>query len=280
MRFIRPSVRPSRRYLLVVTGWLAAILAVALIVFGRASAPSAAGMPHDHMMMNEQEMQAKLAAWLALHPDTPGSPLAVAADTFMVGDFYMDNNGDQVNGPDTAFIQPGDAVMWKWVAGSHTTTNGVNPADPTAGTIWTHSINSLNQTFTQVFPNEGVFPFFCMPHFSLMFGTVVVRQTVSVRPLGDPVARIGFLSPPAPNPTSGRVLFRFGLGEAGLARAEILDARGRLIAVPVNDRLQAGAFSGAWNGLTTGGVHVSPGVYFVKLTVPGRQESRSIVLTQ
>jgi len=255
-----------------------AFLALALVLAGRAPAPSAAA-PHDHMAMSKEEMEQKIAAWFAVHPETQGSPLTVAADTFFVGDYYMDNNGDGINGPDTAFIQPGDAIMWKWVAGSHTTTNGTDPEDTTEGTIWNAHINIGSLTYTQVFPNEGTFPFFCMPHFDLMYGTIVVQQTVSVRPLGDPVARIGFLSPPTPNPTSGRVLFRFGLGEAGPARAEILDARGRLIAMPVNDHLQAGAFSGVWDGRATGGTRVSPGVYYVRLTVPGRRESRSIVLT-
>jgi hypothetical protein len=169
--------------------------------------------------------------------------------------------------------------MWKWVDGSHTTTNGVNPEDPASATIWNHNLNSLSTSFTQVFPDEGVFPFYCVPHFSLMFGTVVVQQTVSVRPVGDAVNHLGFLSAPTPNPSSGRVLFRFGLREAGLAKAEILDARGRLIAVPVNDRLGAGAFSGVWDGLATGGKRVSPGVYFLRLSVPGKQESRAVVLT-
>ena len=270
---------PSRRLLFTLAGWIGACLLLAIVVVARAPAPSAAAAPHNHMVMSEQETREKIAAWFAVHPETQGSPLADAADTFMVGDFYMDDNGDGINGPDTAFIQPGESVMWKWVSGNHTTTNGTDPEDPTATTIWNAHINVSTPTFTQTFPNEGTFPFFCQPHFSLMFGTVVVQQTVSVRPLGNPVARIGFLSPPAPNPTSGRVLFRFGLREAGQARAEILDARGRLIAVPVNDRLQAGAFSGVWDGHTTGGGHVSPGVYYVHLTVPGRQESRSIVLT-
>ena len=272
---IRLLLRPSRRLFLA----LGACLLPALVLLGRAGTPNAAAASHDHMTMSAEEMKAKISAWFAVHPETQGSPLAVAADTFFVGDFYMDNNGDQINGPDTAFIQPGDAVMWKWVAGAHTTTNGVDPEDTTAATIWNHNINSASQSFTQVFPNEGVFPFFCMPHFSLMFGTVVVQQSVAVRPVGDAVARLGFLSAPTPNPTSGRVLFRFGLRAAGPAKAEILDARGRLIAVPVNDRLPAGAFSGVWDGLSTGGAKVSPGVYYLRLSVPGRQESRTIVLT-
>src|SRR5262249_26038503 len=156
--------------------------------------------------------------WFAKHPETASArPLADPVDTFWVGDYYFDNNGNGL-GPDTAFVQPGDAVMWKWVEGSHTTTNGVDPDDSLSATIWNHQVNSINPTFVQVFPSEGTFPFYCLPHFSFMKGVVVVQQAVAVRPTGDLVSRIGFLSSPAPNPTSGRVLFRFGLREAGLAR--------------------------------------------------------------
>ncbi|HKA25494.1 MAG TPA: plastocyanin/azurin family copper-binding protein [Candidatus Eisenbacteria bacterium] len=278
MRLPRLALRRmSWTRLLFLGAGVCALLAFVLVV--RPAIPRAAPA-HDHMDMSPQAMQAAIDAWLSKHPESASAqPLADPVDTFLVNNFFFDNNGDGI-GPDTAFIQPGDAVMWKWVSGTHTTTNGVDTSDPNAGTIWNHNINSASQTFTQVFPNEGTFPFFCVPHFSLgMKGAVVVQQAVAVRPLGDPVARIGFLSSPEPNPTSGRVLFRFGLRQAGLARAEILDARGRLIAVPVNDHLEPGSFSGVWNGLTSGGAHVSPGVYYVRLTVPGSQESRTIVLT-
>ena len=273
-----PSRTPSRFPAWILLVGLA-LVGACILLLGRAGTPSASAAPHDQMMMSAEEMKARIAAWFAVHPETQGSPLAVAADTFMVGSFYMDNNGDQINGPDTSFIQPGDAVMWKWVSGNHTTTNGTGPADTTSGTIWNHNLNLGSTSFTQVFPDEGIFPFYCVPHSSLMFGVVVVQQTVSVRPVGGTVSRLGFLSAPTPNPTSGRVLFRFGLREAGPARAEIMDARGRLIAVPVNDRLPAGAFSGVWDGLATGGGRVSPGVYYLRLSVPGKQESKTIVLT-
>src|SRR5262245_14369231 len=134
-----PSHR-SRPLLLSLAGSIAVCLVLGVAVLGRAPAPSAA-TPHDHMAMSKEEMQQKIAAWFAVHPETQGSPLAEAADTFFVGDFYMDNNGDGINGPDTAFIQPGDAIMWKWVAGSHTTTNGTDPEDSTAGQIWTATID-------------------------------------------------------------------------------------------------------------------------------------------
>jgi len=270
-------MRPPHRLLEFLA--LAIAFAAALAFLAHTTAPSAAPAAHVHMNMSAADMQAKLDAWFAKHPETQSArPLADPVDTFLAGDYYFDNNGDGVNGPDTAFIQPGDAVMWQWVAGSHTTTNGTDPDDPNAGTIWNHNLNMASPSYVQVFPNEGTYPFYCLPHFFYMTGVVVVQQAVAVRPLEGTATRIGFLAPPAPNPSSGRVLFRFGLRGPGAARAEILDARGRLVAVPVNEHLGAGAFSGVWDGRSTSGAHVSPGVYYIRLTVPGAHETKSIVL--
>jgi plastocyanin len=270
-------MRPPLRHLGLFV--LAIALSSALVPLAHPPAPSAAPAAHDHMNMSAADMQAKIDAWFAKHPETQSAkPLADPVDTFFAGDYYFDNNGDGANGPDTAFIQPGDAVLWQWVEGSHTTTNGTDPDDPDAGTIWNHNLNMVSPSYVQVFPNEGTYPFYCLPHFFYMYGVVVVQQAVAVRPLDGAAPRIGFLAAPAPNPSSGRVLFRFGLREPGVARAEILDARGRLVAVPVNEHLGAGAFSGVWNGLSTTGAHVSPGVYYVRLTVPGARETKSIVL--
>jgi len=273
-------MRPPLRLLAFVV--FAIALSGALARCARAAQPSGAraAHAHAHMNMSAADMQAELDAWFAKHPQTQSAkPLADPVDTFFTGDFYFDNNGDGVNGPDTAYVQPGDAVMWQWVEGSHNTTNGVDPDDPTAGTIWNHALNSTSTSYIQVFPDEGTFPFFCRPHFTNMYGVVVVQQLVAVRPLDGAATHLGFLAAPAPNPSSGRVLFRFGLGQPGNARAEILDARGRLIAVPVNEHLGAGAFSGVWDGLSTTGAHVSPGVYYIRLTVPGARETKSVVLT-
>jgi len=270
-------MRPHHRLLAALA--VAIALSGALAALAHAPAPSAAPVAHDHMNMSAADMQAKIDAWFAKHPETQSAkPLADPVDTFFAGDYYFDNNGDQANGPDTAFIQPGDAVMWQWVGGSHTTTNGTDPEDPLAGTIWDAHLNSSLTSYVQIFPSEGTYPFYCVPHFSYMYGVVVVQQAVAVRPLDGAAARIGFLAAPAPNPSSGRVLFRFGLRQPGAARAEILDARGRLVAVPVNEHLGAGAFSGVWDGLSTTGAHVSPGVYYIRLTVPGARETKSVVL--
>src|SRR5690349_10037821 len=138
-------MRPPHRLLALMVFALA--LSGAFALLAHAPQPSAAPAPHahDHMNMSAADMQAELDAWFAKHPETQSAkPLSDPVDTFFAGDYYFDNNGDQVNGPDTAFIQPGDAVMWQWVGGSHSTTNGTDPDDPTAGTLWNYLLNSTS----------------------------------------------------------------------------------------------------------------------------------------
>lgn len=244
----------------------------------RGSTPPA---DHGHMAMSEAETNEKIRAWFAVHPETP-SAIALQdepADTFMSGDFYFDSDGNLATLSDTAFIQPGQSVLWQWVDGSHTTTNGTDPEDTTAATIWNHAINTIARQFVQIFPDEGTFPFYCVPHFTNMTGVVVVQQTVGVRPMPAMPTRIGFLIPPTPNPSPGRVLFQFGLRETGHVRVEVVDARGRLVAVPVDENLGDGGYSGLWDGKTTAGARVARGVYYLRLTVPGARETKSVVLT-
>ena len=226
---------------------------------------------HDHAM----DMEAAVRDWMAAHP-ARGGPLDAAdvpADTFFVGNFYFDNDGNPADGRDTAVVQPGQSVLWKWVGGSHTTTSGTGPLDPQEGAIWNHAITSTSTSFVQAFPTEGTFPFFCGVHPGSMKGIVEVRQAVAVRPLPGGGDRIGFLADPAPNPSSGRVLFLFGLRSAGRARAEVFDARGRRVATPVDQDLGPGSYVGLWDG-----AGASPGAYYLKLTLPGSRETRKIVL--
>ncbi len=75
----------------------------------------------------------------------------------------------------------------------------------------------------------------------------------------------------APNPASGPVGIRFTLPAAGETRIEIYDISGRLVAVPLNERLPGGQHQVVWND------RVSPGVYAVQLRVGNRVEVEEII---
>jgi hypothetical protein len=67
-----------------------------------------------------------------------------------------------------------------------------------------------------------------------------------------------------PNPSSGDVKFAFMLPAAGLFRAEVYDASGRIVRRLRDRALSAGSQLLAWDGRTDAGAQVPQGVYFVR----------------
>jgi flagellar hook assembly protein FlgD len=87
------------------------------------------------------------------------------------------------------------------------------------------------------------------------------------RSLASTAAPLVFgLGPATPNPTSGRATFEFTLADAGRARLELYDVRGRLVRRLVDGPLPAGVHAAAWDGTNVAGVRVSPGIYFYRLS--------------
>ena len=111
-----------------------------------------------------------------------------------------------------------------------------------------------------------------------MKGVVVVLSTAGVAMAADPGGPAGFVRPPWPNPTRGSLSFEFALRSAGRARATVFDVRGREVAVPLDRALEAGAWRAAWDGLTRAGSPAAPGVYYLRLELPGRVTTRAVAV--
>jgi len=139
------------------------------------------------------------------------------ADTFLA---FIDtfDNGNFDSSLDTAKVFEGETVLWKWVKGIHTVTNGENSFDPNAGTMFNVEHDSGSQEFSFTFPTAGIYPFFCVVHEDLpMKGVVRVSPPpAGVTPIGPSVARIGFTASPSPNPSRSGFTFRFGLRDRWL----------------------------------------------------------------
>jgi hypothetical protein len=112
-------------------------------------------------------------------------------------------------------------------------------------------------------------------------GTVLIHMRVNAcgevaTAIGDdspPVALLS-LEPPVPNPANGLVRFRYTVDEPGAADLEIYDVAGRRVARVFNGRpVEAGP--GEVDFDTTG---LTSGVYFLKLTIGGKDVSRKIVV--
>jgi plastocyanin len=95
-----------------------------------------------------------------------------------------DHTVDQVGltfEPAELVIMAGDTVNWVWSSGFHTVTNGSDPEADDAGSLFDAPLTSDNPTFSFTFDTEGVYPYFCRPHFSLeMVGTITVEAGTPV----------------------------------------------------------------------------------------------------
>jgi plastocyanin len=260
----------------------ALIVLAAVLSIARAGAPRAAGRGEAHAMsmsMTAAAMRQRVAEWYATHPSRGGSASAAPADSFLASGAVFDRDHSSLTPVDTAFITRGDAILFKWGSGIHTVTSGEGSLDPNSGLLFDHVLAAVTDNFTFVFDTVGTFPFFCYVHEGFgMRGAVVVREVASAPPAGAIVGRFGFIAPPWPNPTRDGVSCRFAINRAGHARLEVLDLQGRRVAVMLDRDLGAGEFGSTWDGRMADGARAPAGVYLVRLSVPGRSESRRLSL--
>jgi hypothetical protein len=96
------------------------------------------------------------------------------------------------------------------------------------------------------------------------------------------VVRANRLGRARPNPFNSATAIDFDLASGGHITLRIYDASGRVVCTLVDDRLPAGPHRVAWDGKTDAGLRAASGIYFVKMTVDGRNgtfiETRKAVL--
>jgi len=246
----------------------------------RAAGQSGSSQAHHHGPMTDAEMKQWSDVWWSTHKPvglnaTGGNPPAA---TFRAVNFQFDLDNDPSTAVDTAKIEVGQTVAWQWIAGSHTTTNGQDSGDPQLGTLFDQPLTISNPTFSFTFNSPGTIPFFCRPHEGFMAGVVKVTSVTGVEPPSQ--APLGFTRNPSPNPSAGGIQFSFTLREPGRVRAEVFDARGRRVAVPLDLDLAAGPHKGEWNGRGADGTRMPAGIYYLRLRLPGYQASRTVTLTR
>lgn len=83
-----------------------------------------------------------------------------------------------------------------------------------------------------------------------------------------------------PNPGRHGTTMSFGLPVGGHVRVAVYDVMGRCVAEAADGRYEAGWHSLVWHGRNTSGERVSPGVYFVRLSVGKRETTRKVLLVQ
>jgi hypothetical protein len=86
------------------------------------------------------------------------------------------------------------------------------------------------------------------------------------------------LGPAAPNPFNPSTSISYTLAAGAQVELAIYDARGRLVRTLVKGPRGAGQHTASWDGSSEDGLNVASGVYFYRLVVGDRSETRSVVL--
>ena len=165
-------------------------------------------------------------------------------------------------------VPRGETVKWVWEEGFHTTTNGTGSSDPEAGTLWNEPMSSSNKTFSFMFNEEGLFPYFCIPHESIdMKGTITVEAPAGV---GDGAGKGGGSLPRAievsqnyPNPFNPSTSFtvRIQEGEPQELALKVYSLRGLSIKTIYTGRISGGEYSFVWDGRSEAGEALPSGIY-------------------
>jgi hypothetical protein len=85
------------------------------------------------------------------------------------------------------------------------------------------------------------------------------------------------LSSPAPNPSRGVARMTLELPRASTVEVSIYDAMGRRVTTLAKGAFAAGRSDLVWDGSSTGGARVRPGVYYARASTSGSAEIRRIV---
>ncbi|MBN1885038.1 MAG: T9SS type A sorting domain-containing protein [Candidatus Krumholzibacteriota bacterium] len=100
----------------------------------------------------------------------------------------------------------------------------------------------------------------------------------AVEPQAPPLRGARFL-PNYPNPFNPATTIGFFLEAPGRVRIDVLDVRGRRVAVLTDRRYGAGESFVVWNGCDAAGAAAASGVYFVRMRAgSGSTETQKVIL--
>jgi hypothetical protein len=94
----------------------------------------------------------------------------------------------------------------------------------------------------------------------------------------DAVPRVNSLAQNFPNPFNPSTMIDFSVREKGHVTLRIYDVAGRLVRTLVDEVRDAGAYREGWDGRNNRGSGVASGVYFYRMSTPGFEETRKMVL--
>lgn len=109
--------------------------------------------------------------------------------------------------------------------------------------------------------------------------TCEVQLDCGLLDAGGAPADLAFAAP-QPNPSTGRVQFRFTLPSAGRADLVVYGADGRRVRALFRGESPAGPHAVTWDGRDDGGRRVPPGAYWARLDAAGRSLRRVVTIVR
>jgi hypothetical protein len=219
-------------------------------------------------------------------------------ETQLFGPFVITSDNPQFldgGGPDGAFILPVELssfsaeagpgrVVLTWVTSSETENAGFNvyrstelngsyaklndSLIPGAGS----SIDEHTYTYTDEGLTGGLY-FYQLEAVSTS-GQIQNLGNLEVRPTPTEFA----LSSGYPNPMANSTEIAFQLPSEARVSLRVYDMAGREVSTLVNERLEAGYYTHAWNGMDANGRAVSNGVYFYRMDASGFNATKKLVV--
>jgi plastocyanin len=185
---------------------------------------------------------------------------------------------DYVFTPAELTIAKGDTVKWVWVNGMHTTTS-----DTTSGaTVWNAPLDQSHPSFSYVFNQTGVFPYYCIYHVSFgMKGSITVGPATSVR-AGNSLPGGYSLEQNYPNPFNPSTIIEYSIPEQSFVTLEVYNILGRKVETLVNKEEDAGNYKVTFNTLQTDNNQpLASGLYFYQIkAVPAGSKAAGYIKTR
>ena len=139
-------------------------------------------------------------------------------------------------------------------------------ADGTVAGRW-HSIplNSGERQFLELTPDGGM-------------RVAGVEQLTAAKVVAPQEPAVSQLHPNAPNPFNASTRIAYRLADSGPVRLEIYNILGQPVRTLVDQTQTAGAYQVTWDSRDRRGAAVAAGIYLTRLTFPGGEQTRRLVL--
>ncbi len=169
--------------------------------------------------------------------------------------------------PGRLHINVGDAIEWR-------NRDNVQHTSTSDDGLWNSGLLSRDQRYTYVFSTEGIFPYHCSPH-PTMVDTIVVGNPTSI----DnelPSVPIGIdLSQNYPNPFNAQTVIEYGLPGPSHVKVAVYNLLGQTTKILVDQNQDAGSHRVIWDA-----ADAPTGVYFYRIEALGITETRKMLLVK